>query len=346
MAGGVCQILDYDVEVMAEYVSEMATRIIMPRSSVTAPFRKYVSQILTSTRLPSTTILLGLNYLAKRVNMMKAAGHTNHAEGQTWRMLTISLLLGSKFLDDNTFQNKSWSEVSGIPVQELNTLEYEWLGAISWGLYVNMDESKDYNAWLKNWKDWLEAKKRALAQIRDRFAPLVTPIDPEMSRLRNPHGYSAWHQQQVAEYERLSSVKHGQAPQPAYRHEQASWGYQQWHAAPLTPPDSGYGTPDYANSAASVNSQYNEWFDRAVTANSVSDARNFQQPPSYTAFHYPLGPSSRGGHASQAGYYNYGQSIWEAPHVGECNCMNCGSHAGHKQLPYFMHHGYGQPVVG
>jgi hypothetical protein len=345
MPGGVCQVLDYEVELMAEYVSEMATRIIMPRSGVSAPFRKFVSQILTSTRLPSTTILLGLNYLAKRINMMAAAGHTNHTEGQTWRMLTISLLLGSKFLDDNTFQNKSWSEVSGIPVKELNTLEYEWLGAISWGLYVNMDESKDYNAWLKNWTDWLETKKRALAQSRERFAPLATPIEPELARPRNPHLYSTWHQQQVAEYERLSSVKHGQAPQPAYRHEQPSWAYQSWHAAPLTPPDSGYGTPEYANSAASVNSQYNEWFDRAVTTNTASDARHFQQPPSYTAFHHPVSQSSRG-HASHTGYYNYGQSIWEAPHVGECNCMSCGSHVGHKQHPYFMAHGYGQPVVG
>ena len=73
MPGGVCAVLDYEVEMMAEYVSEMATRVVMPRSSVNAAFRKFVSQILTSTRLPTTTILLGLNYLAKRINMICAA---------------------------------------------------------------------------------------------------------------------------------------------------------------------------------------------------------------------------------------------------------------------------------
>ncbi|KAJ4150780.1 hypothetical protein LMH87_011515 [Akanthomyces muscarius] len=129
MPGGVCAVLDYEVDMMAEYVAEMATRLVTPDATVSSPFRKFVTQILTSTRLPSTTILLGMNYLAKRINAMKGQGGPYKAsEGQVWRYLTVSLLLGSKFLDDNTFQNRSWSEVSGISVAELNSLE---LGSIA-----------------------------------------------------------------------------------------------------------------------------------------------------------------------------------------------------------------------
>jgi hypothetical protein len=345
MPGGVCQILDYEVELMADYVSEMVTRIVLPHMPVNQPFRKFCSQILTSTRLPSTTILLGMNYLAKRVNMMAAAGHTTHTEGQIWRMLTISLLLGSKFLDDNTFQNKSWSEVSGIPVHELNSLEYEWLGAINWCLYVNLDESKDYNAWLNNWKEWLENKKRAQAQAkRERLAALASPVEPEVARPRNSPTYATWHQQQVAEYERLSSMKHAHAPQPpAYRREQTNWSYNSWHAAPLTPPDSGYGTPEYSNSATSVNTQYNEWFDRAVT-NTATGTRQYQQPATFNPYHQQSTHVPRA-QAAHAGYYNYGQSIWE-PTVAECSCMNCTGHVNQKPPPYFATHSYGQPVVG
>src|SRR5687768_1364753 len=151
MPGGVCAVLDYEVELMTEYVAEMATRVVTPDANVTSSFRKFVSQILTSTRLPSTTILLGMNYLAKRVNGMKSQGPYKASEGQVWRYLTVSLLLGSKFLDDNTFQNRSWSEVSGISVIELNRLEFDWVQAMSWRLYVNLDLSKDYQAWLDNW---------------------------------------------------------------------------------------------------------------------------------------------------------------------------------------------------
>jgi hypothetical protein len=345
MPGGVCQVLDYEVELMADYVSEMATRIVMPRATVNAAFRKFVSQILTSTRLPSTTILLGMNYLAKRVNMMTAAGQTNHTEGQIWRMLTISLLLGSKFLDDNTFQNKSWSEVSGIPVQELNTLEYEWLGAIGWCLYVNMDESKDYNAWLKNWKDWLDNKKRQQTQTtvsRERAAAMVPPIETDATRLR---AYSNWHQQQIAEYERLSSRKRNQHQGPYQREQQGPWMYPvQWHA-PMTPPDSGYGTPEYPNSAASLNAQYNDWFDRAISHSASSAPRQFQQPTSFAPFHHNA-HQQRNHQANYPPFYNYCQSIWDHPNVSDCACVNCVGFAHQKQQPYFAAHAYGQPVVG
>lgn len=346
MPGGVCAVLDYEVEMMADYVSEMATRVVMPRSPVNTAFRKFVSQILTSTRLPTTTILLGLNYLAKRINMMHAAGQNNHTEGEIWRMLTIALLLGSKFLDDNTFQNKSWAEVSGIPVRELNTMEYEWLSAISWVLYVNLDESQDYQAWLGNWKEWLETKKRQQAPTsRDRLAPIETDV----ARPR-VHHTTIWHQQQVAEferYERLSNSKNNQSlQQPAYRREQSAWGVYppSWpHSAPLTPPDSGYGTPEYVNSATSVNNHYSEWFDRAID-NNGNASRHYQQPAAYNAFH--------GGHASRnppsyPPYYNgnYGHNIWDHPGVADCNCANCaGAH--NTQQPYFAGHAYGQPVVG
>ncbi len=131
MPGRVCAVLDYEVEFMAEYVAEMTIRLATNNPTAPVAFRKFISQILSSTRLPSTTILLGMNYLAKRINMMNLMPQRKPmTDGQIWRQLTVALLLGSKFLDDNTFQNRSWSEVSGIPVREINTLENEWMHAI------------------------------------------------------------------------------------------------------------------------------------------------------------------------------------------------------------------------
>ncbi|CCC07924.1 hypothetical protein SMACR_01487 [Sordaria macrospora] len=39
MPGGVCAVLDYEVELMADHVSEMATQIVMPQSAVNTAFR-------------------------------------------------------------------------------------------------------------------------------------------------------------------------------------------------------------------------------------------------------------------------------------------------------------------
>ncbi|KAK1755866.1 hypothetical protein QBC47DRAFT_422963 [Echria macrotheca] len=341
MPGGVCQDLDYEVEDMAEYVSEMATRIVMPHNSVDTAFRKFVSQILTSTRLPRTTILLGMNYLSKRVNSAHSSGRWNPTEGQIWRMLTIALLLGSKFLDDNTFQNKSWSEVSGIPVRELNTLETEWLLQSSWGLYVNLDESSDYKAWLQNWDEWLALKKRRQAEARatrERMA-LVPPIDTNVASPGNFHRAQAWHSQQIAEYERYARMKRNQAAPSAYQHDGTSWGYQpEWvRSTPLTPPDSGYCTPEYSNSATSWTAQqYAEWFDR-VFANNLS---RYSQQTTYNGFqpnpHQPRNPPGL------VQPYKYGHGAWDMSSPDSNTCSSF-----HSKAPtYFANHGYSMPVVG
>lgn len=92
--GGVCAHLDYELDQMADYVSDMAQRIVLPGSPVSPAFRKFCSSILSSTRLPSTTILLGMNYLARRMNHLNSAGPYKASDGQVWRMLTVGLLLG------------------------------------------------------------------------------------------------------------------------------------------------------------------------------------------------------------------------------------------------------------
>lgn len=332
MPGGVCAVLDYEVDMMAEYVAEMAVRVVNPDAAVTAAFRKFVTQILTSTRLPSTTILLGMNYLAKRINAMKGQGPYKASEGQVWRYLTVSLLLGSKFLDDNTFQNRSWSEVSGIAVSELNSLEFDWVQAMGWRLYVNLDLSKDYQAWLENWRDWQQMKKRQAVQAnRERLASLVPAIDTELSRFssnrQSPN--SRYLQEQVAEYERYQAMK-GQ--QHTYRSRDATWANNPWNA-PLTPPDSGYGTPEYVMSATSSNARYNEWFAQATAQYSS----RYPQPPAQNSF-YQHRQTPYSSHYA----YNHG-GVWDHG-VGECNCPGClGSM---KQTPYFMSHGYGQQVAG
>jgi len=329
MPGGVCAVLDYDVELMAEYVSEMATRLV-EQAQVTPAFRKFVSQILTSTRLPSTTILLGMNYLSKRINMLKVAHGTieSHAkDGHVWRMLTIALLLGSKFLDDNTFQNRSWSEVSGLPVADLNKMEGDWLRDIGWCLYVNLDYSKDYNAWLKSWQEWQENKKRQAQQPKRH---ITLSIDTDVTRPRHSNA-QIWQ----GDY---GVKRNDYAPPQTYGTRD---GWQQYHnpwSQPLSPPDSGYGTPEYASSAT-ASAGYNDWFSQA--ASSAHFSRAFQSSSSQPGYHQTARPNSH-----YQSYYHgnhYAHGVWENG-VMECNCINCSP----QKPSYFMAHShmYGQPVAG
>ncbi|KAI1400291.1 hypothetical protein F4819DRAFT_378364 [Hypoxylon fuscum] len=347
VGGGVCAVLDYETDMMSEYVADMASRVVLPKSTVSNAFRKFVNQILTSTRLPSTTIMLGMNYLAKRVNMLNQDGTFNPTDGQMWKMLTVALLLGSKFLDDNTFQNRSWSDVSGIDVSELNTMEHEWLRHIGWSLYVNLDQSQDYNAWLKDWKTFEENKKYQKLQqqqqsMRERLAPIITSLHADTVRQHHPLTFQGWTHDEIVEHERYNmNAGLAHAGNTAYRPREGSWQSQYqnpWSQpqAPLTPPDSGYGTPEYLNSAASVNRAYDEWFAQAVNGG-------------YNRHFKPSGPN---GYGSRNGFQapqqtccaRYCSSLWEL-NAAECGCPRCRPQL--QSANYFpQQHNYSQAVIG
>ncbi|MCJ1244747.1 hypothetical protein MMC30_001947 [Trapelia coarctata] len=195
VAGGVAAHLDYDMELMVDFVSEMAqgmydlfqshicladidiSRSVQPSASVSAEFRKYVSQILTSTRLPSSTVLLGLHYLSARMTMLSSNGIYSSSTGHLYHMLTTALMLGSKFLDDNTFQNRSWAEVSHISVAELNVLEMDWLIGINWDLHIDSADQSGLPAWMVKWSDWQTKRVEiTLDSLK------LTPLDSSLQR--------------------------------------------------------------------------------------------------------------------------------------------------------------------
>jgi len=328
-SGGVCAVLDYEIDQLTEYIAEMAQRIVLPSGSVSPAFRKFVQALLTSTRLPSTTILLGMNYLARRMNMLKAAGPCKVTDGVVWRMLTIGLLLGSKFLDDNTFQNRSWSEVSGIPVSELNTMEHEWLEAMEWNLYVNLDTSKDFNAWLQSWNEWRESKNIQRKATLDRLAPMpLAPIDTNVQR---PRPYSQ-------AYNGYSKSASRERPQSGFHsgYDQAAWvnSYPTPHLTPPSAPDSGLNTPEYMSATGGA-PRYNDW----AVFNQYSRGYQPQSHATYVPTH--INPQLTPFTPYDNHYGHHYGNIWDHSSV-DCSCGSCNIQS--KQ-PYFMNHGYGQQIV-
>lgn len=326
LPGGVCAVLDYEVSQMTDYVAEMTQRLCNPNSPVSSQFRKFVSGLLSSTRLPSTTILLGMNYLARRMNMLNAAGPYKTNEGQVWRLLTIGLLLGSKFLDDNTFQNRSWSEVSNIPVAELNTLEHEWLESITWDLYVNLDESKDFKAWLENWNTWRESKNLERTATLDRLAPLA-PIDTNVQRTR------PYQQTPYSGYTKNASREHPQSAYTPYEHHGWMNSYPTPQLTPPSAPDSGLNTPEYL-SATGGGPRYNDW----ALFNQYS--RGYQQPSHTQYVPTRIAPfqTPYPNHYS----HHYGSNIWDPAASADCNCGSCNPH---MKQSYFMGGYGGQQIV-
>ena len=60
------------------------------------------------------------------------------------RILLVSVVLAAKTFDDNFYTNRHYAKVGGIPVEELNCLEIEFLFNINFSLYVSCEDYQHY----------------------------------------------------------------------------------------------------------------------------------------------------------------------------------------------------------
>lgn len=145
-------------------------------------------------------------------------------KGSEFRLMTIALMLGNKFLDDNTYTNKTWAEVSGIPVQEIHVMEVEFLSNVRYNLYASEEE----------WAQW-HTKLGVFSDFFNRAVVIPDEVDlrPTTPVLRISPSLRATSQ--------LSSSTPSKLPSPPASdpiHPQAAWNQSANTYAPLPQPGS------------------------------------------------------------------------------------------------------------
>lgn len=338
--GGVSAKLDYDMEQMTDFVAEMTVgmydiyksriciadidliRSIKPGMSYPSSFRKWVLQVLNATRLPSATILLSLSYLTLRVRGLSAKERFVPTERSLYQLLTVALILGSKFLDDNTFQNKSWAEVSNISVVELNKDEREWLEAFNHRLHFDSDSPDGYSSWAEQWvifkaratslypSDGSLPRQRSLRQTMTPSAyqqPFARPAPSNTSRSSDNDG----------QYNGQSYSPYG----PWFDHRSGT-GID---TSPSTAPHTGPNTPDYYG-ARSGWGHVDSYAARQQQYALASMSQFSHQMPAHPA-------------AYQTPNFSHGGGMWNC-HSAACQCSGC------RSQNHFMQPRYGPIVVG
>ncbi|GAP88894.1 putative cyclin [Rosellinia necatrix] len=119
---------------------------LAPLSKYTVPcpsYKKWVSSILSTTQVTQNVVLLALLFVYR---LKKTNPRVHGNPGSEYRLLTVALMLGNKFLDDNTYTNKTWADVSGISVKEIHVMEVEFLSNMRYGLLTSKEQ----------WQEWLE----------------------------------------------------------------------------------------------------------------------------------------------------------------------------------------------
>jgi hypothetical protein len=320
--GGVSAKLDYDMDVMTDFVCEMAVQVITPGRMMPPSFRKWVHQVLCATRLPSATILLSMFYLSTRMPMLAGIPKT---DSHLFRLLTIALVLGSKFLDDNTFINRSWSEVSGIPVADLNQLEMDWLVAIEFKLHRDPTEQQGWVSWSDHWKDY-----QSHATARMTRANKLSPIDTSVNRRSINKPLPPLPMQQSFNPPPYEFTP--KSAQPSYNHAPNYSHYDPWRSAndhsPLSAPTTGPTTPEYYGAgtwAAEGYSRRTMFGFPPLSQPTPSQPQQQQQPSNY-------GPPAYSTQYQPPAWNNHGVN---------CGCMYCAQ----RHPSYFMAPGFGPQAV-
>ncbi|KAE8145295.1 cyclin-domain-containing protein [Aspergillus avenaceus] len=133
-------------------------------SSEVAPsagFLKWVTNILSTTQVSQNVILLALLFVYR---LKKFNHRVRGKKGSECRLMTIALMLGNKFLDDNTYTNKTWAEVSGISVQEIHVMEVEFLSNVRYNLFVSEEEWTKWHSKLNLFADFFNRASMAPEQ--------------------------------------------------------------------------------------------------------------------------------------------------------------------------------------
>ncbi|KAJ8487574.1 hypothetical protein ONZ45_g14284 [Pleurotus djamor] len=139
----------------------------------TPAFVSFMQKMLETTQVSQSVIVLSLHYIHR---LKERNRYTAGQPGSEFRIAVAGLMMANKFLDEyafdlffdryicspdssssNTYTNKTWSEVSGISLIEINKMEREFLLGVDFNLYV---DERTYKNWTNLLKGLVAAKER------------------------------------------------------------------------------------------------------------------------------------------------------------------------------------------
>lgn len=127
-------------------------------------------------------------------------------------------MLGNKFLDDNTYTNKTWAEVSGINVGEVHIMEVEFLSNMKYCLYTSEQDWARWQSLLGKFAAFFDRASRpqppppVLPPASSLHLPVALPSPPSSNQASPPYvGDMAHH---GAVYNAASQLGPTPAPSP------------------------------------------------------------------------------------------------------------------------------------
>ncbi|EME47388.1 hypothetical protein DOTSEDRAFT_69354 [Dothistroma septosporum NZE10] len=166
------------------------TKPLSADAKPTTGFRKWVTTILSTTMVAQNVVVLALLFIYR---LKKLNPSVKGKPGSEYRLLTVALMLGNKFLDDNTYTNKTWAEVSGINVGEVHIMEVEFLSNMKYCLFTSEQDWASWQSLLGKFAAFFDRASRPLpaapilAPASSLHLPLALPSPPVSTQASPPY---------------------------------------------------------------------------------------------------------------------------------------------------------------
>ena len=106
--------------------------------------QKYLERIFKYTEAEESTFIIALIYI-DRINQISNIIITPY---NIHRIIFISVLLAIKYNEDITFDFDYYAQVAGISIDELKSLEIEFVCLVKFKLYINKQQFDNYKSFL------------------------------------------------------------------------------------------------------------------------------------------------------------------------------------------------------
>ncbi|GBC01190.1 hypothetical protein RclHR1_00410017 [Rhizophagus clarus] len=138
----------------ADFATEIIWRMLpkLPRREKSSntndnfkEFKEFGYKLIKSTDCLGPVIVIMLKYVQRIV--LSGKDFDIYPYEPEFVLLVVGLILAHKWLEDSTYSNKSWAEMSGIPLELLGNMERDFLYILDNSIYVSEEE---YNRWLES----------------------------------------------------------------------------------------------------------------------------------------------------------------------------------------------------
>lgn len=95
-------------------------------------------------------VIVALVYADKLINSEVISGISFY---NVHRLIAICLMESAKFFDDIHYSNKFWAHITGLSLQELNTIESQFLEALGYDLNIPLDAMQQWSQAVASFAD-------------------------------------------------------------------------------------------------------------------------------------------------------------------------------------------------